>query len=744
MRTTSDTPVLIAGAGPVGLALAVELSLRGVECLVVEPRPRPTRLRPRAKTLNTRTMEHARRWGLAQRLRAAAPLPVSWSQDVSFCTSFLGAEITRFTGVLGLGDDGHSPERGQQMPQYVLEEVLREVAAELPTVDLRLGWRLRDLDATGDGPVQATVEDPAGNPVTVTAQYAVGADGARSVVREQIGARYAGTTALRPNTGVVFRSAELVRAAPHPPAVQTWLLNRQAPGMMGPVDRDGLWWLIAFGVDGRAAGFDASRLISGALGRELADVEVISTDPWTARMELADRARRGRVFLIGDAAHLNPPFGGHGLNTGIGDAVDLGWKLAASLAGWGGPGLLDSYEAERRPLHRRVIDEAATNMATLAPELLGDGLGHRYADSPVLPPSPPEPGPWASRAVPGRRLPHVWVSPGVSTLDLVTGSHLILTADGALGARAGRAAAAAGLPVTVTQLEPPLMRRLGAALIIVRPDQVVHLTDDATLTALARHGVTTALDMGSESAELVASQRGRPGVTDLRSSGASATSPASAHARRMGRARGLVADPGEAKGYVARSAAEGADYIKVIIDLPGFDEPTVLALVEAAHGHGLRTIAHAATRDAVLLAQAAGVDVLTHAPLDRLLDDGDVRRTRAAEQVAVPTLTMMEAIVERVGAHAPASPPYGTSLHHELGLLVDAGLSPVDALRSATVLAARYWGLADRGVIAAGQRADLLLVDGDPLTDISAVSQVTAVWCAGAPVAGVPNQTKEN
>jgi 2-polyprenyl-6-methoxyphenol hydroxylase-like FAD-dependent oxidoreductase len=501
----SDTPVLIAGAGPVGLALAVELGLRGVECLVVEPRRQPTRLRPRAKTLNARTMEHARRWGLAARLRAAAPLPVSWSQDVSFCTTFLGQEITRFTGVLGLGDDGHSPERGQQMPQYVLEEVLREVVTELPAVDLRLGWRLEALDAAGPGPVRVTLSDLGGNPVRVTAEYAVGADGARSVVREQIGARYVGSTALRPNTGLVFRSEELLAAVPHPPAVQTWLLNRQTPGMMGPVDRHGLWWLIAFGADGRAAGFDAGRLISGALGREL-PAEVVSTDPWTARMELVDRCRSGRVFLIGDAAHLNPPFGGHGLNTGIGDAADLGWKLAASLAGWAAPRLLDSYEAERRPLHRRVIDEATANMATLAPDLLDDGLdrpgpdgdraraaaarrieqtkraeyfssglvlGHRYQDSPVLQASPSAPGPWTGRAESGRRLPHHWVSPEVSTLDLVTGRHLILTSDGALGVRAGRAAAAAGLPATVTRLEPSLMRRLGAELLVVRPDQVV-------------------------------------------------------------------------------------------------------------------------------------------------------------------------------------------------------------------------------------------------------------------------------
>src|SRR5580692_7180655 len=444
-----DTPVLIAGGGPVGLALAVELGLRGVECLVVEPRLQPTRLRPRAKTLSVRTMEHARRWGLAARLRAAAPLPVSWSQDVSFCTSFLGEEITRFTGVLGLADDGESPERGQQMPQYVLEEVLRDVVTGLPAVDLRLGWRLQTLDAAAPGPVLVTLCDLAGKAVSVAAEYVVGADGARSVVREQIGARYVGSTALRPNTGVVFRSRELVTAMPHRPAVQTWLLNRQTPGMMGPIDSRGLWWLIAFGVDSHSAQVDPRRLISGALGREL-PVEVVSTDPWTARMELVDRCRSGRVFLVGDAAHLNPPFGGHGLNTGIGDAVDLGWKLAAALAGWGGPRLLDSYEAERRPLHRRVIDEATANMATLAPELLDDGLdrpgpagdrarsaaagrieqtkraeyfstdlvlGHRYADSPVLQASPPAAGPGPGPgpgsqpgfAVTGGRLPHQWV-----------------------------------------------------------------------------------------------------------------------------------------------------------------------------------------------------------------------------------------------------------------------------------------------------------------------------------------------
>ena len=304
----------------------------------------------------------------------------------------------------------------------------------------------------------------------------------------------------------------------------------------------------------------------------------------------------------------------------------------------------------------------------------------------------------------------------------------------------------------------------------------IHLTDDATLAALARYGVTTGLDMGTWPPELVASLRGQRGVTDVRSSGTGATHPASAHAKRMGRSQGLVADPGEARAYVSQRVAEGVDYIKIIIDLPGFDEPTVRALVEAAHAQGLRTIAHAAARDAVLLAEAAGVDVLTHAPIDRQLEESAVQRTRTSGQVVVPTLTMMEAIVSRLGGiapvsydvaratvgqwyragvtilagtdanqapSAPASPPYGTSLHHELELLVDAGLPAVDAVRSATVLAAQQFGLSDRGVIAAGKRADLVLIDGDPLRDISAVRNIAAVWCAGVPVADAPGQTEE-
>jgi len=301
----------------------------------------------------------------------------------------------------------------------------------------------------------------------------------------------------------------------------------------------------------------------------------------------------------------------------------------------------------------------------------------------------------------------------------------------------------------------------------------IHLTDETTLAKLAAHGVTTGLDMGTWPPELVASLRGRPGVTDIRSSGTGATHPASQHAQRMSRAAGggpgLVADPEQAKAYVEQRVAEGVDYIKIIVDPPGFDLATIRALVDAAHASGLRTIAHAANREAVLLAQAAGVDVLTHAPIDRPLTDQEAAATGESGQVIVPTLTMMEAIVARIGAvapvsydaaratvaawhragvtilagtdanqtaAAPASPPYGSSLHHELALLVDAGLTPVEALRAATATAAAYFGLDDRGVIEPGKRADLVLIDGDPVQDINAIRNVAAVWCAGVQVEG--------
>ncbi|MCY1143684.1 FAD-dependent monooxygenase [Actinoplanes sp. Pm04-4] len=486
-------PVLVAGGGPVGLAAAVELGRRGIGCLVVEPRATVSHARPRCKTVSVRSMEHLRRWGLADRLRARAPLPVQWSQDVVFCTSLAGRELSRFTGVLGLTVEGdRCAETGQQAPQYLLEEVLREAVAEIPACTLATDHRVVGFEQDETG-VRVTVTGPDGTPSTVTADYLIGADGPRSAVRAAMGADYHGGQALRPNFGLVFDAPELWRHLRHGPAVQYWIVNAGAPALMGPIDRTRTWWMIAFGVDRNTGERDARRLIDAAAGTPV-DATVLSTDPWTARMQIVDRMRDGRVFLAGDAAHLNPPFGGHGLNTGIGDAVDLGWKLAAVLDGWADPGLLDSYEAERRPVQERVIREATANMAVLSTELLADNLddgdaageqarqaAHRriqqtktaefhaldlVLDIELTGPAVAEGG--------GRRVPHLWLGPGRSLYDELGPGFalLILGGDGTPGKVLLTAAHRRGIPAKVCDLRDRAIRpRYGADLVLVRPDQ---------------------------------------------------------------------------------------------------------------------------------------------------------------------------------------------------------------------------------------------------------------------------------
>jgi 2-polyprenyl-6-methoxyphenol hydroxylase-like FAD-dependent oxidoreductase len=522
--------VLVAGGGPVGLAAAVELGRRGVSCLVIEPREEVSHARPRCKTVNVRTMEHLRRWGIADRFRAAAPLPVSWSKDIVFCTSLAGYELSRFTGVLGLALDGDRfPETGQQAPQYVLEELLRDVVTELPSCTLATGLRVTSVEQDPEA-VRVTVQDRAGGQASVQAEYLLGCDGARSTVRDQIGARYVGEFALRPNFGMVFRAPGLWPQVKHGPAVQFWIVNDRTPAVMGPMDRNETWWIIALGVPPDLGRRTAATLIEGAAGVPV-DARVLSDDPWTARMQLVDRLRSGRVFLAGDAAHLNPPFGGHGLNTGIGDAVDLGWKLAAVLAGWGGEQLLASYEAERRPIQDRVIREASENMKTLSTDLAAASLeddteaGQQarlaadrriqrdkaaefhsldlvldlcYDPSPLVlpapaptpapqPPAHPAPQPPAHPAPqpaarPGARLPHVWLGPTRSVYDALGPGMTLLVLDAPAGSwhPLVQAASKAGVPLDVLDLRPrDLRQHYGASLVLVRPDQHVAWCADA-------------------------------------------------------------------------------------------------------------------------------------------------------------------------------------------------------------------------------------------------------------------------
>ncbi|MGK5172042.1 FAD-dependent monooxygenase [Geodermatophilus sp. CPCC 205761] len=506
-------PVLVAGGGPSGLAAAIELGRRGVEVLVVEPRTALDPLRPRAKTTSVRTMEHLRRWGLADRLRAAAPLPVSHAQDVVFCTGLLGHEITRFPNAFGLWTTPReiAAESGQQAPQSLVEEVLREAAAEQPTVTLLIGSRVVSVT---DGPdeVRAVVEGPDGERSEVTADFLLGADGATSITRPAIGARYEGSSGALPNLSITFRSRALDERPLCALGVHYWVIGAERGGLMGRLDLDGTWWLIVQGVGPQDAGVDPVALVHDFVGADV-DVDVLATDPWSARMLLVDRYRGQRVLLVGDAAHLNPPWGGHGFNTCVGDAVNIAWKLAAVLQGWAPPSLLDSYEAERRPVALRTIAAAGDQEAFLAPSFatgdldddgpagvalrarladalqvkdpefhsLGLVLGYDYPDSPVVvPDGSPAPDAdvvaYTPSAHPGARLPHTWLPDGRSVYDLLGDGFTLLQLDPqADTAGLAEEAARAGVPLTVAHLGslPRLRGLYGAGLVLVRPDQHV-------------------------------------------------------------------------------------------------------------------------------------------------------------------------------------------------------------------------------------------------------------------------------
>jgi imidazolonepropionase-like amidohydrolase len=300
-------------------------------------------------------------------------------------------------------------------------------------------------------------------------------------------------------------------------------------------------------------------------------------------------------------------------------------------------------------------------------------------------------------------------------------------------------------------------------------DAHVHVRDRNTLKTLGAWGVTTALDMATWPHGLVERLRKARGVTDIRSAGLPAIGPAGPHAHFPDMPPdAVVRDPEAGRRHVDQRMAERADYIKIVLEATGDGGPspdTAHAVADAARFHGKRLVAHAATARAYSLALDIGADIITHVPLEPLAD-GDAERMAAGGRVAVPTLTMMRAMatlrdrpeafggaLANVAALRQAGVPilagtdaaalrgmpvlvgYGESLHDELQLLVEAGLSPADAIASATELPARYFGLPDRGAIRPGLRADLLLVDGDPLADIAATRAIRRVWCAGVPQA---------
>ena len=495
-----DVPVVVVGGGPVGLAVAMELHHHGIRCAVVEPRTTVSATRPRAKTTSARTMELLRRWGVADALRARAPIPVTWSSDVVFCTTAAGTEITRFTGALGLdltGDDLVA-EAGQQVGQPVVEQVLRDALADADGVTVLLGRRATGVVQDDDG-VTVRLEGAEDGVSTVRARYAVGADGARSLVRAAMGAAYEGGNAGRPNLSVVFRSAGLGALIPDR-ALHRWVLNPAAPGVVGPFDLGDVWWAIATGRPDDDRDADPVAIVRAMVGADI-DVEVLGTDPWQARALLATAYRNGRLLLAGDAAHQNPPWGGHGFNTGVGDAVNLGWKLAAVLQGWAPPDLLDTYEAERRPVAADTIRIAAANAMTLSTELaaatlatpsgddtaraaaaglvqrtkyiefhclglvLGYGYGARRGEQTT------DGSDYRPVAAPGNRLPHHWTASGDSLYDHLGPGFTVLGSPADTDPLV-RAAERCGVPLV--RVGPDVVDapgRYAADVVLVRPDQ---------------------------------------------------------------------------------------------------------------------------------------------------------------------------------------------------------------------------------------------------------------------------------
>ncbi|MFJ4029575.1 FAD-dependent monooxygenase [Paenarthrobacter sp. NPDC089989] len=531
-----EVPVLISGGGPSGLFLALDLAHRGIHSVIIEPRTFIDQDRPRAKTTNARTMTHLRRIGLATRLREAAPLPVDFAQDVIFCSSLTGREIRRFPHAFQLESGRYEPqpECGQQVPQPVLETVLREAVAATPLVTLLTGLRVEEFATLEGGGQRVVVADHAGSTGTVRCSFLAGADGGSSTVRRGLGIQLEGGSAALSNISILFRSSDLADTITLDPAVQYWVLGPGTAGMVGRMNLEQTWWAIVQGVDATVGDQDLApaAMVCSLVGADV-DVDVIATDPWTARMLLAPSYGHDGVFLVGDAAHQNPPWGGHGFNTCIGDAANLAWKIAAALDGWAGPDLLDSYGLERRPVAERTISDAAANGKALAyhfadPALEGEGdegqaararaydalgvkqsefdslglvLGYNYAASPVVVPDgstvlAEDPIRYVASATPGALLPHAWLADSTSLYDhLGAGFTLLVDAqslsdDDVAGVHAPFLSAAAdhGIPVTVLAVGTDsrgtrMSEHWAADAVLVRPDQHVAWRGSSPQTA---------------------------------------------------------------------------------------------------------------------------------------------------------------------------------------------------------------------------------------------------------------------
>ena len=363
MRQEKRHQVVIVGGGPVGVALAVELGLRGVSCALVESRTGLQQI-PKGQNLTQRTLEHFYFWGVVDEMRAARMMPPGYP---------IG-EVTAYGNLMS--EYWHAPpgreivrpyyfQDNERLPQYRVEEVLRRKMAALKSVESRLGWTAKAVDQGDEGVRVAIVEEGGSGHAVLEADYLVGCDGGNSLVRTQAGIERGGTDFEQRMVLAVFRSRALHAGLKRFPDRSTYRVMRpELKGywqFFGRIDV-GEGWFFHAPVPANAVahsaneGFDFRALMHEAAGFEFA-CELDHVGFWDLRVAVAENYQVGRVFIAGDAAHSHPPYGGFGLNNGLEDAANLGWKLAATLQGWGSDALLHSYGEERRAIFKETAED---------------------------------------------------------------------------------------------------------------------------------------------------------------------------------------------------------------------------------------------------------------------------------------------------------------------------------------------------------------------------------------------------
>ena len=541
--STKTTDVAIIGGGPAGLMLAIELGCRGVACVVLEEDIAPPDA-PKANATSSRTMEHYRRRGFAAEIRALG-LAADHPQDVVYCTTLAGRELARFSipsraealNRTSFGDYGEQswptpelPHRGQQM---FIEPVLRNHAAKYLSVNLMVGWRAESVAISEQQVSIVTSHAVSGETMELNARYVVGCDGPRSLVRKTCGIRYSGQSEeVRDFFGgqmlsVYFTSSVLYLILGKQRAWQYWAVNAVQRGLLIAIDGvDQFLFCLQMQPGQTADSVDFKAAMFAAIGQKF-DFELINAGPWQAGFTLvADRFSKGRAFIAGDAAHLFTPTGGMGYNTSVDDAVNLGWKLAAVVKGWASEALLDSYEAERKPIAhrnttfaramadsigsikvaanvdddgddaekvRRKLGEALAQHVRNEFNIPGLQLGLRYDGSPIIakdatPPTADEPNYYIPTARPGARAPHIWLK-GQSIFDLFGRDYTLLcfTPEAAKdGKHLKQAAVAMGIPMDIVVCSSPEAHVLyGADQVLIRPDHHVAWRGDVITDAEA-------------------------------------------------------------------------------------------------------------------------------------------------------------------------------------------------------------------------------------------------------------------